>query len=612
MAAVLLLFTIAVLNLVIGLVTIAGSRPRGRFVFFALLELMLAWWCTTYAMELVLPAVPAKIVANNLKYTGISLTPLFWLFFVLRYTGAPAPRWLVGITLSVAAVGNLVVWTGFRYALFKTHFRAEPFGLFSTLQAQPGPAFHLLIVSVNLILLFGVVALLLYAIRIPAGQRSQPLLVMASTVVPWLASFVHLTGLRGAGGGALDWTPFAFAASALIIALAIVRYRLLNVVRVAYEVVFNSMQDPVVVLDERDRVVGLNQAAERTFGISYRQLERDPTYRDVARFTDLLTVLQVELEEDGEVAIGRGRKARSYDLQFSPVSVRAAAPAGSVLVLRDVTEKKKTADQLRALNRRMQLDLETAARMQESLLPTPPLVTGDVTVEWRFAACEELAGDTFNVFAFDDGQVGMFMADVTGHGVPASLLSVSLSRLLTPLPVRASLLLEAAPRGGSRPAAPATVAGLLNEMFWSETPAEQCFSFLYAVLDPDSLLLRYVSAGHPPLLHLPARAKGRFLRVPAFPIGFTREPDYREQELRLHRGDRLYLYSDGLVEGLSRQGEPFGYQRLLALLEENRALPPAAALEAASQSLHRWIRPARLEDDLSLVAVEIAPHHARS
>ncbi len=113
---------------------------------------------------------------------------------------------------------------------------------------------------------------------------------------------------------------------------------------------------------------------------------------------------------------------------------------GTVATLQqEVAERKRVEQRLREVmqatrtaNERMRKDLEAAARVQQALLPESFPVIQGASVEWAYRPCAELGGDSLNVFQLDEHHMGLYVLDVSGHGVPASLLSVTLSRVLTP------------------------------------------------------------------------------------------------------------------------------------------------------------------------------------
>jgi phosphoserine phosphatase RsbU/P len=262
---------------------------------------------------------------------------------------------------------------------------------------------------------------------------------------------------------------------------------------------------------------------------------------------------------------------------------------------------------LEEANGRMLRDLRAAARIQEALLPrSSPDVPG-LDFSWAFRPCDELAGDGLSAIKLDDHRVALYVLDVSGHGVASSLMSVSVGRLLTPPSDAASVLV----RGGEGPdrfdpLAPADVAARLNRMFPFEDSTEQYFTFVYGVLDVATGDFRYTLAGHPGPVLLPAQGKAKILPGRGYPIGLADGPKpYNEWGIRLSAGDRLYLYSDGIPEAVSPQGEPFGNERMLEKIEAGRSEPLCGVVNDLVAEIEAWSGVTRVRDDLSVLAVEV-------
>jgi sigma-B regulation protein RsbU (phosphoserine phosphatase) len=116
---------------------------------------------------------------------------------------------------------------------------------------------------------------------------------------------------------------------------------------------------------------------------------------------------------------------------------------------------------------------------------------------------------------------------------------------------------------------------------------------------------RYVSAGHPGPVHLPAGAWPVILESDGSPIGLAEDP-YEGRSVRLAAGDRLYLYSDGLPEAMDRAGERFGDDRLLEAIGRGRSQPRREGVTALLGEIERWRGAAGAQDDVSILAVEIS------
>jgi PAS domain S-box-containing protein len=300
-------------------------------------------------------------------------------------------------------------------------------------------------------------------------------------------------------------------------------------------------------------------------------------------------------------------------LSITPVRDGTGAVTHFIGIQSDITARKLAEEELRCAkeelevaNRRMKSDLDAAARVQRTLLPHDlPKVQG-VEFAWVFEPCDELAGDTFGISSLDDTHLMIYHLDVSGHGVSASLLSVTLSHWLAP---------SAPPGGGGASrtsgdamhgtSAPASVVGRLNQQFPMDTGIGQYFTMFYGIFDTQARSVHYVTAGHPPPVHLRPDGESRLLTTGGIPVGLFPESTYEEATIELSPGDRLYLYSDGITEARNSDDEEFGLTRLLQVARRGRAGSLQASLDALVTSVSEWSGGTRPDDDLSILALAI-------
>ncbi len=269
-------------------------------------------------------------------------------------------------------------------------------------------------------------------------------------------------------------------------------------------------------------------------------------------------------------------------------------------------ELEGTNARLAKANDRMSHDLKAAARIQETFLPREvPRVPG-MEFAWIYRPCDELAGDGLNIIPLGDGKVGLYVLDVSGHGVASALLSVTMSRLLSPPSEPSSILIVDGDRWDRSTIKPPTeVAAHLNRLFPFDAATEQFATMVYGIHDSATGEFRYVSAGHPGPVHLPAGADPVILESPGSPIGLADEP-YEERSVRLAAGDRLYLYSDGVPEAMDPSSKPFGDARLLQAIGRGRSGSLQEGIATLLGEVARWQGVARPHDDISVLAVEIS------
>jgi len=253
------------------------------------------------------------------------------------------------------------------------------------------------------------------------------------------------------------------------------------------------------------------------------------------------------------------------------------------------------------LEGRLRRDLAAAARVQASLLPRGPVTAPGFTFAWAFRPCDELAGDALNVSPLDDHRTAVYVLDVSGHGVASALLAVTVARVLSPAAGQDSLLLQPGD-DPDRVVPPAAVADRLAAQFPFDPATEQFFTLVYGVLDARTREFRYVSAGHPPVIHVPRAGQPAPLPAAGLPVGLG--GGYEEHAVRLSPGDRLYLYSDGIPEAMTPGGEPFGTARLVAALARGRGEPLAGSVAGLEADVRGWCGAAAPRDDMSVLAVE--------
>jgi len=247
-------------------------------------------------------------------------------------------------------------------------------------------------------------------------------------------------------------------------------------------------------------------------------------------------------------------------------------------MLADVAEKERLAQ-----------ELELARQIQESLLPSRHIELGTLSIHTSFQPAAEVGGDYFDVFPFSDHRLVLTVGDVAGHGLSTGLLMASLKSSIAALvheDYSGSELIERA-----------------NQLLIKHSKKLTMVTLAVVEIDPIEGSFLLANAGHPPAFLLSAEGEVEELMAGSIPMG-SRLCRPVSLERAFPPGSRLVLYSDGLVEAASKDGEPFGYERLAQLLSETSSLSGTTLNAKILESLTSFTEGTPPADDLTLVVVE--------
>ena len=275
-----------------------------------------------------------------------------------------------------------------------------------------------------------------------------------------------------------------------------------------------------------------------------------------------------------------------------------------------ITGYAESQKKLSLLNRELKLrqdqlekDLEAAAGIQKSLLPHKIPKIHDIDFAWEFLPSDKVGGDIFNVFTIDNANLGIFILDVSGHGVPASLVTVSVSQVLDP---RHSDLIRN--QTFSPPyykiVSPSEVLTALDRQYPMER-FDKYFSIVYAVINLKSMTLTYSSAGHPPPVMIQNKSDLSYLDKGGTLIGLGGIMPFEEEAIALSKGDKIIFYTDGVTEASDKNGGLFADSRFEEVLNQSKSEPVAAVLKTLLDAVIDFEETRVPRDDVSLLGLEI-------
>jgi len=251
---------------------------------------------------------------------------------------------------------------------------------------------------------------------------------------------------------------------------------------------------------------------------------------------------------------------------------------------------------------RLHQNLEAAAEIQKSLLPKNLSAIDNLEVAWKFLPCELIGGDIFNIVPLDEDHVGLYIIDVSGHGVPSALVTVSVSQALQPHSGYLMKRTEAAP-ACREIMSPQHVLSALDAEFPMER-FDMFFTMIYMILNTRQGCLVYSRAGHPPAILLHEDGRLEFLKEGGPAVGCGWLGPFKEESKELTRGDKLILYSDGITEYENLLGEFYGTDRLHASVKGLKGEPIGVLLDGLVASLLEFGDYGMPQDDISLLGIE--------
>ncbi len=239
---------------------------------------------------------------------------------------------------------------------------------------------------------------------------------------------------------------------------------------------------------------------------------------------------------------------------------------------------------------RVKAEIDAANRIQAALLPQGAPRLAGATVSAHYRAATEIGGDYFDFLPQPGGEIGIAFGDVAGHGLTSGIvMAMAKSALLVQVDYDSS---------------PRAVLEVLNDVVIKTAPRRMMMTFFFGILDPRSQTLRFSSAGHlDPYVYRAATGKLEALSSWGFPLGVRRRDAFREHDVEFSPGDRLVLYSDGLIEAIDDDGEPFGFDRFEETIVSSGKMTADEMKKALLNAVRKFTRNRPPEDDQTLVVV---------
>jgi sigma-B regulation protein RsbU (phosphoserine phosphatase) len=242
---------------------------------------------------------------------------------------------------------------------------------------------------------------------------------------------------------------------------------------------------------------------------------------------------------------------------------------------------------------RLEQELQLASEIQQRFQPTTSPVVPGYEMQGISFPCYEIGGDYYDFIKRADGRLVITLGDVSGKGTAAALLMSSLHAAVHAQAASHNSLVE-------------TISAV-NNYLADNTPTNRFVTLFYAELDPQTGSLAFINAGHNPPLIVHAAGTTENLASGGLPLGIRPNADYKEGRTQLQQSDVLVIYSDGVSEAVSPQGEEFGTGRLYDVVSRNMEASAAGIRDRIEAALTKWAQGTPAADDITLVIVKRQP-----
>ncbi|MEY4195406.1 MAG: hypothetical protein RLZZ226_1774 [Pseudomonadota bacterium] len=254
-------------------------------------------------------------------------------------------------------------------------------------------------------------------------------------------------------------------------------------------------------------------------------------------------------------------------------------------------------DRMELLSSRLKEEVDISARLQRDLMPNKELEFKGFHVSGLLCTSTEVGGDLFDYFIIDERYLVLAMGDVSGHGVPSGMVVSSAKGALRTLPD--DILQQ-----------PAKLLKHLNYAVFATGLMQRLMTFFYIVIDTRKMVATYGNAGHN-FPYFYRASENRWMQMDessGLPLGIDEDEVYNQGMIDLAKGDRIFLYTDGLIEEMDAAGEQFGYERVADYLATIPCQTPHEMITAMLEELTRYAEGRTFEDDVTMIGLNITEH----
>lgn len=324
--------------------TLIFRRVSNTVRSYGLLTFGVSIWSIFYSFELSSNSLDQILFYLKLEYIGISLLPALWILFILKFVGREdllnnRNTFLIYLPGIITLLG---VWTNEYHHLHYKEYSVDYTHEFPLFKFEPGIMYIIHTVYFYILLFAGLIIQLRKFINADLVYRKQNAIIVLGTLIPWIFNIVYLLGYRPMEH--LDLTPYAFIMTTILIGIGLIRFKLFDIIPVARDKVIEVMQDGVIVLDAKNRIVDINAKMKEIIQENYsKQIKLGDNFEKYFHSeTILLQLIKTQSNSEYEWNVNQ----KTFDIKLSPLLDNGTAFNGVILLYREVSDRKSVENKL--------------------------------------------------------------------------------------------------------------------------------------------------------------------------------------------------------------------------------------------------------------------------
>ncbi|WMM25394.1 SpoIIE family protein phosphatase [Tissierella sp. MB52-C2] len=319
--------------------------------------------------------------------------------------------------------------------------------------------------------------------------------------------------------------------------------------------VLEGMADWVRVVDNDGTIIYANRTMKESLGDNIIGMK---CYRSHCKTTPCTFCITKRSINTGETVQKEEQiNGRYFSVKSSPVTNSDGEVFAAVEVFRDVTRERKLELELIDKNKKMSKDLGFAKRIQEKILPNKEAL-GNIFINYIYKPSEMLSGDMFDVFHIDDENIGIYISDVSGHGIAAAMMTMFIRQTMRSIK-------------DDHLDPSATLSELYKRFSALNLEVDKYFTMFYGVFNKSTYEFKYANAGHNCIPIKYNNDGMEMLEVKGYPMVLLfDEIIYDEETIQLKKGDKILFYTDGITEAKDKAGREFGTESVINMIKNHK------------------------------------------